>query len=834
MRTPHELSQTFRQLSDRLTTGILIDDRYRVEELLGEGGMGVVYKVVDEQTDDILALKLLRPDRLTDEVIVKLAREEARTGWYLNRKGVIHRNIVRTLHLGQWRPPQSSIHVPYFVMEYVEGTTLNHWIGRYSRRNLPPVEQALSYIEQVAEGVACAHHAGLIHRDLKPSNVLLETRTGMAKVTDFGISRRLTEGDESSERVRGFATELWAAPEQSPEHPEAEGFYTDVYTLAKMLYYLLSCRYLHIDYYQHVGGSRHLPSEMDKLIHRACAPTPDDRFPDMTHFLQVFTPICERFRELRNANQEDEEGRPEKIRQRDRRIQELKGTYRFCLEEEFSWDKRLSVLDELLSLGPADAEVVAWREESDEYRRVKLKDDLDQSLRNLDRDRFHSALQEALNLFPAEEVQDWEFRFTMAEAETLASAGSHHDAIKTLKSAILDGQLDRDRREQLLAKLVEWGAVVHHDDVPARFQEHGQARHDREKKRTHAGLPRNRRPLTVRLLLWIVPVVIILAALAIAEMWQYLPMVNRWRNTPDPPSVDTPVRRESALNMGLRYIESGSFTMGSPLQEPGRDADEEQHRVTITSDFWLGETEVTQRQWREIFGNNPARSGSCDDCPVDHLNWFEAVTFANALSSKAGITPCYELAACNGRVPGEGFRCETVVFTGFECRGFRLPTEAEWEFAARGGGTAPFHTGTKLTTQHANYDGRYPYQGESSGKYFQRPLPVQTFPPSSWGFYDLHGNVQEWVWDWYGSYNTHSVVDPMGPSRGSLRVLRGGGWASGAADCRLANRHAIAPESRLVDVGFRVAATAAAEESEHLSGIEQRGGLDGSDRPQQQ
>jgi len=225
-------------------------------------------------------------------------------------------------------------------------------------------------------------------------------------------------------------------------------------------------------------------------------------------------------------------------------------------------------------------------------------------------------------------------------------------------------------------------------------------------------------------------------------------------------------------------IPAGEFMMGSPSNEPGRDSDEgPQHRVRISRDFWLGQTEVTQGLWKAVMGSNPSYFKNCgDDCPVEQVSWNDCQEFIRKL---------------NGMVSGGNFR---------------LPTEAEWEYGCRAGTTTPFHTGRCLNADQANYDGNYPYSGCSKGQYRKRTVKAGSFGPNAWGLYDMHGNVWEWCQDWKGDYPSGSVTDPTGPSSGSYRVLRGGSWNYYARYCRSAGRYWDAPGIRDIYDGFRLAA----------------------------
>ena len=291
--------------------------------------------------------------------------------------------------------------------------------------------------------------------------------------------------------------------------------------------------------------------------------------------------------------------------------------------------------------------------------------------------------------------------------------------------------------------------------------------------------------------------------------------------------LDEGAEPEEAFEMPVMVtIESGSFVMGSPVGEQGQDASEElpQHSVTLTQAFEVQSTEVTQYEWLFLMGNNPSRFTGCgEQCPVEQVSWWDALAYCNALSDQAGYDPCYQLVGCSG-VAGEGLQCGGVVFLGLQCEGFRLPTEAEWEYVARAGSQGPIYTGDVSINGYCYApelaaiawfcgNSEASYEGASECPSFpELPAegtcgihPVGQKPPTSWGVYDILGNVGEWTWDRFGEtyYQLSPELDPLGPFTGSRQVARGCSWRNGAGDCRAAARGDFEPSAAWDFLGFR-------------------------------
>lgn len=253
----------------------------------------------------------------------------------------------------------------------------------------------------------------------------------------------------------------------------------------------------------------------------------------------------------------------------------------------------------------------------------------------------------------------------------------------------------------------------------------------------------------------------------------------------------------------MKWVPAGSFDMGSPASEAGRQADETQHRVTLTKGFWMMDHEVTQAEYQAVTGENPATRNATYEgvslvdasYPVHSVDWNEAVAYANAVSARDGLTACY----------GSGGSVQRG------CTGYRLPTEAEWEYAARGGG-ATVYAGTSEVSGVCGYAN----VADASAKRKWADWStfgcddgavglsaVKRYRPNGYGLYDLTGNVWEWTQDWYGAYGG-AATDPTGAASRSLRVLRGGSWSNDPANARVAYRRGVTPVVRRSLLGFRL------------------------------
>ncbi len=245
--------------------------------------------------------------------------------------------------------------------------------------------------------------------------------------------------------------------------------------------------------------------------------------------------------------------------------------------------------------------------------------------------------------------------------------------------------------------------------------------------------------------------------------------------------IKLPTRTVSDPLTGMTFVElpAGRFTMGSTQDEKDRQPDEALHDVELTHSFLLSRFETTQQEWRSVMGTNPSHFADCGPrCPVENVTFFDVEQFIARLNERAS----------NARSAGGAAADGTALR-------YRLPTEAEWEYACRAGTTAAFSTGDALTQAQANFKGK-------------ATVAAGSFPLNPWGLADMHGNVWEWTSDWYGSYPETATanIDPHGPSSGDRRVIRGGSWYFDADSARCALRYTHRPQDKGFSLGFRLAA----------------------------
>jgi formylglycine-generating enzyme required for sulfatase activity/serine/threonine protein kinase len=749
--------------------GQILSGRYRIIRQIGSGGMGTVYLARDVELDIDVAVKVLPMLLANNKRAIDNLRKEAKTALKLS-----HHNIVR-LHTFQ-----SDEAIKYLVMEYVDGGSLEEKI---SESGTLSVDQMLKIFTQVAAGLDYAHSQNVLHRDIKPANIML-TKDGTAKLADFGIAREM---HDSYTRVTGKETSgtlLYMAPEQfrggEPDHR------SDIYSLAASIYESLSGKppfWRGSIEYQIINESpkplNTLNDRQNTALLKALSKEPDNRQNRAGELLADFGS---------GSAPSDRQSTKPGIKERYKDTLDYSKTINIKVEKQKARKKKVKIITAtgvlvLLIIGVFFG---IWMHQENQPEKEWWKNDT-----------------------IVWEPQLWQ------QAVNFAANGDYSAAVR-IADELLKKYPDWHEAGEVSAKRIVWQKTLEDEQIKQRkslspetekLKQESFIREQNTKAEEYSAEKRATVP----------PLAV--APFDATQAKEYQKAAADY--------YDVPVEITNSIGMKLVLIPPGEFMMGSPSSESQaeleklsneikseaakmrtlkegssdymvtakrlfekqanyqaqqeyykqqeRDNDEvPQHKVKISKGFYFSIYEVTQAKYQTVMGTNP----SCfkgDNLPVEMISWDEAVEFCRKLSEKEGKT-------------------------------YRLPTEAEWEYACRAGTSTPFYFGETISTDQVNYNGDYIYGNGSKGKYRQKTVEVGSLSPNGFGLCDVHGNIWEWCSDWYdGSYYSISPkVDPQGPTSGGHRVLRGGAWISFPKACRSANRDWITPSARTSSFGFRV------------------------------
>jgi formylglycine-generating enzyme required for sulfatase activity/serine/threonine protein kinase len=740
---------------------------YEVLEVIGQGGFGIVLRAFDEKLHRVVALKVLAPELAANGSARKRFVREARTA-----------AAVKNEHVVGIYGVEENAQPPYLAMEMIDGKSLQEKIDEQGPLSLTEI---LRIGLQMAEGLAAAHKQGLVHRDIKPANILLENGVERVKITDFGLARAVDDASVTqSGTVAG--TPMYMSPEQ------AEGLAidhrSDLFSLGTVLYAMCTGHSAFRASGTHAVLKRvieasprpirevngEIPEWLADIIGKLHSKWPDDRFQTADEVAELLG------QHLAHEQNPSQNHRPAAVvaaiapRSKDFAASETKPSLpEYNEPSSNAWPIAVIVIAivALLILMPLIFGVVTvaihyFRSHQDQTATISqgvLSVELNDPRIEFRIDRHGPNLTAVSNYqIPIEEGPHrvW-LKLNDVEFETdpfITLPGKQAELQLEIESnramAKFDGQLLGMRQLAGKPTAVELGNGTIALPGTGSNSLLGNYKHF-----TGAEPPLAIAPFDAA------------KAKEHQEAWaKYLGVEVEFTNS---------------LGMKMRLIPPGKYLMGTPEAEmPDRPSEGPQREVTITRAFYMGTSEVTQAQYQRLIGQNPSEYANTgkfsakvngmktDLFPVEALTWDEAAEFCRKLSDS----------------PAEK-----------SGRRYRLPTEAEWEYACRAGTQGKFNVGDVLRVVDARFDNLE----------VNRTGPVATFPANAFGLHDMHGNVFEWCRDWFSeSYHDLPAMNPEGPATGTARVVRGGNYGYKEEYCRSAARDKFLANTRRSGIGFRV------------------------------
>ena len=832
--------------------------RFEVRKHLGKGAMGTVYLAFDPELNkpeisNQVAIKIPLLQTSDDSTLLERFCREAQATGAMN-----HPNICKLYEVGEI----AGTH--YISMEYIDGRPLADYIGQDQQPQLP--RQVAGIIRKLAQGLAHAHERGFIHRDLKPTNVMIATN-GQPKIMDFGLARRFgVTGDirlTQSNTIVG--SPAYMSPEQARSENDTLTPASDIYSLGTLFFELLTCELpfkgplavvLGMVALNRVPKPSSIRPDVDprlevlclKMLEKKIESRPKSMTEVADSLAEWLRPAASKSNPVMSLMEEPVALTPKKpaapsaaktdgIENQKRRVTDLL--------DQHEYGAAISHLEKMTHLKDARfAPLVAWakpklkevRATEQELRKSSAPtcDTAEQLLKHYDYAGAVALLTAVPFAYRSLELRDLLNKATELHDECEHLQRSIQEAIHTgdkdelpgLVKGLLKLKPNNKAIKQLAAEVKELGAAK----VIAR-----------RKGQRQIFDPAGRVVEPSQVIFAVLLVAVIFGAVGfLVRNYLATSQVSGPMKSPErtgPLTKTTPIPgshggsepnplaqsiTSSSTTMKLALIPAGTFLMGSPATEASRSWDEgPQHSVQITKPFYVGTHEVTQSQYQAVMGHNPslisktgAYSGrvtgmDTSHFPVENVSWFDAIEFCNKLSEKDGLPAYYKLTEVVREA--SAIRAATVTMNGGNGRnGYRLPTEAEWEYVCRAGTATPFHFGSSSNGSEANVDGAVPYgTTNQDAESRTRTTSVGSYKQNAFGLFDMHGNVSEWCFDVYDDQlyqtRTGTTPDPVKNEFQSYRVLRGGSHFNYPVNARAAFRLRYHGGYIGHHVGFRVA-----------------------------
>ncbi len=747
-------------------------------EQLGHGGMAVVFKVEHMLLKTFRAMKVIRSEVSDNPIHVARFEREARLLVSLD-----HPNLVR---VHDFFRESGSL---FLVMEYVPGESLAQRLNSENSLSIPDVHEI---VEQACAGLAYAHQQGIIHRDLSPDNLMITQKrdgTEHIQIIDFGIAKALEEDVDASKSVFETTSGKFVGKPSYCSPEQAEGktvdHHSDIYSLGLIIYRSLTGEmafsaksYLETILARTTRSPRTLAESapdkvfsraLEAVIARALAREPDDRYESMDDFL---TALRKAFRQCYREEQFHRDRKDATVRRESPHLldqMETAGDDDSTQRIEFDTGASTIRIPEMKIGTPPEAPVQSEPVKKPVVRKIPVSE---------------PPVREAW----AEKPEA--LRYQMETAPAAAPAAPAWFRSRWFKSLLSVGLVTVVMVAGVVGTLIFIQKTGLETDIMQGIQGN----------RRQGSTPMMENTPTVRAAVRATEPsarVIIPVATTAGPVESATPRRTATPSpTPEPTMTSAPtatsvpetvvtaiVGRQGALPE-IKMISVAGETFVRFDDRSGLRFGEEMtgQTVKLTRKYMITATEITQALYRAVTGTNPSEFKG-DNLPVHNVSWYEAVEFCNMLSQWEGLFPAYVIERTDRRY--------TITWRTLS-RGYRLPTEAEWEFASRGRTVVRYTSGNELLKTHGYFNAK------------DGPRTVGLLTPNYRGLFDVHGNVREWVWDGSGTFMPESIRDYGGNPAADTRVIRGGAWNSIEEECGFTRRQTMRPYESDNMTGFRI------------------------------